>query len=98
MINNSIFDENLYPMAWRLNSNDCRLTSEDKGKITFVNEVESENLWDLFFPFKKLMDIDSSFMSLLDKRELNFEKIEESAVFFSDKLNDISILFFLGAE
>ncbi|EQM94201.1 hypothetical protein DW203_00020 [Citrobacter portucalensis] len=94
MINDIIFDEALYPMAWRLNSEDCRLTSEDKRKVVFLGEVESENLWDLFFPFKKLMDIDYSFMSLLEKRELDFDEVKESAIFFSDKLNDVSILFF----
>ncbi|MDK1227718.1 hypothetical protein [Cronobacter turicensis] len=94
MMNKIIFDENIYPMAWRLNSDDCRLTPEDKKQIVLLNEEQSDKLWDLLFPFKKLMDIDSSFMAVLEKRELDFDELEESASFFSEKLKDVSTLFF----
>ncbi|ALB61114.1 hypothetical protein AFK62_00595 [Cronobacter condimenti 1330] len=94
MTNKIIFDEAIYPMAWRLNSEDCRLPPEDKRKIVLLNEHESENLWDLLLPFKKLMDIHASFMTVLEKKELDFDEVEESAMFFSEKLKGVSILFF----
>lgn len=94
MMNKLIFDEAVYPMTWRLNSEDCNLTYEDKGKIVLLNEHQSENLWDLILPFKKLMDIPASFMRLLEKNELDFDEVEESSLFFLEKLKGIPILFF----
>lgn len=94
-----IFDEALYPIAWRLNSEDCRLSPDEKRKIVFLNGDESEKLWEQFFPFDMLMSIKSSQCRIIEKKELDFDEAEESAIFFREKLRDFSdILFFLGAE
>ena len=92
-----IFDEALYPIAWRLNSEDCRLSPDEKRKIVFLNGDESEKLWEQFFPFDMLMSIKSSQCRIIEKKELDFDEAEESAIFFREKLRGFSdILFFFG--
>lgn len=92
-----IFDEALYPIAWRLNSEDCRLSPDEKRKIVFLNGDESETLWEQFFPFDMLMSIKSSQCRIIEKKELDFDEAEESAIFFREKLRGFSdILFFWG--
>lgn len=92
-----IFDEALYPIAWRLNSEDCRLSPDEKRKIVFLNGDESEKLWEQFFPFDMLMSIKSSQCRIIEKKELDFDEAEESAIFFREKLRGFSdILFFWG--
>lgn len=97
MIDDIISDKALYPMIWRLNSEDCKFTSGDKRKVVFLGEVGSENLWDLLSPLRKLMGVDYLFMSLLGERELDFDEVKEPVIFFSDELNGVSVLsFFWG--
>lgn len=92
-----IFDEALYPIAWRLNSEECHLSHDEKRKIVFLNGDESEKLWDLVFPFDMLMNIKSSQYRIIEKMELDFDEKEESAIFFREKLRGVSdILFFWG--
>jgi hypothetical protein len=94
MSDDFIFDEAKYPVAWRLNSEGCRLSIDDKNKVVFLNEMESERLWDVIFPFYILMEISKSHCHILERKELDFDEIEESAAFFEDKLKDTSELFF----
>lgn len=92
-----IFDEGLYPIAWRLNSEDCRLSPDEKRKIVLLNGDESEKLWDQFFPFDMLMSIKPSQCRIIEKMELDFNEAEKSAIFFREKLRGFSdILFFWG--
>ena len=92
-----IFDETLYPVAWRLNSEDCHLSPEEKKKIVLLNGDESEKHWDLVFPFDMLMGIKPSQCRIIEKIELNFDEVEESAAFFREKLREVTdIIFFWG--
>ena len=92
-----IFDETLYPVAWRLNSEDCLLSPDEKRKIVLLNGDESEKLWDLLFPFDMLMNIKPSQCRIIEKTELDFDEVEESAAFFREKLKEVTdILFFWG--
>lgn len=94
---NIIFDENLYPIAWRLNSEDCRLSPDEKRNIVLLNGDESEKLWDLIFPFDMLMSIKPLQCRVIEKMELDFDEAGESAKFFREKLSGVSdILFFWG--
>jgi hypothetical protein len=89
-----IFDEEKYPIAWRFNSEDCFLSFDEKKKIIFLDEKESECLWDMIFPFEHLMKINSSFCSVIEKVELDFDSTEESSLFFKNRLTDVSFVFF----
>ena len=92
-----IFDEILYPVAWRLNSEDCHLSPDEKRKIVLLNGDESEKLWDLVFPFDMLMGIKPSQCHIIEKIELDFDEVEESAAFFREKLRGVTdIIFFWG--
>lgn len=92
-----IFYETLHPVAWRLNSEDCLLSPDEKRKIMLLNGDESEKLWDLVFPFDMLMSIKKSQCRIIEKTELNFDEVEESAIFFREKLREVTgFLFFWG--
>jgi|GEM_PF-476938 len=88
------FDEKLYPMAWRLNSSDCLLSIDDKKRIIFLNEYQSTVLWDIFFPFEYLIKMDPSFISILEKIFIDFDEVNQSSLFFREKLKDNSVIFF----
>ncbi|PWV98708.1 hypothetical protein [Mangrovibacter plantisponsor] len=94
MINNRTFDESLYPMSWRFNSDDCHLSDEDKKHIVFLSEHESERLWDLVLPFNILMRMNKTDVTIIDKMELDFDDVDESKVFFQSRLSGVSNLFF----
>lgn len=70
MSNDLIFNENLYPVAWRFNSGDCRLSSDEKKKIVLLSGDESEQLWELIFPFDTLMNIKLSQCHIIEKKNL----------------------------
>ena len=96
--NVSIIDEKKYPIAWRFNSEDCSLSFNEKRKIIFLNEIESEKLWNITFPFDHLMKMDSSFCYVIEKTELDFDCHKESSLFFYDKLVDVSFVFFFWGK
>lgn len=92
-------DEQKYPIAWRFNYDDCSLSFNEKREIIFLDEKESESLWNVIFPFDHLMEMNSSFCSVMEKADLDFNSPKESALFFNKKLEDISyIFFFLGKK
>lgn len=93
-----IFDEEKYPIAWRFNSEDCLLSFEEKKKIIFLDEGESECLWDMIFPFEHLMKMNSSFCSVMEKVELDFDSTKESSLFFKNRLTDVSFVFFFWGK
>lgn len=92
--NSIIFDENLYPIAWRFNSDDCSLSDKEKKEIFFIMNEESKKLWDLLFPFNNLMDIGRDFFFLKEKKELDFDDENEALSFFEEKLKGVSYLIF----
>ncbi|MGX1021768.1 hypothetical protein AB7M33_004444 [Pseudomonas sp. Y3 TE3536] len=89
-----IIDEKKYPIAWRFNSKDCSLSSEEKRKIVFLDKEESEGLWNMIFPFTHLMSMNSSFCLVTEEKKLNFDHHKESSLFFKRKLKNISSAFF----
>lgn len=89
-----MINESLYPIGWRFNSLDCVLSSQDKNNIIFLLEDESEKLWDTFFPFHILMDINNNHCSIIKKRELDFDDSEASKTFFVNHLEGINLVFF----
>ncbi|MDV5354136.1 hypothetical protein [Kosakonia sp. SMBL-WEM22] len=92
-----VIDENKYPVAWRFNSKDCQLSVEDKKKIIMLGEDDSELLWDAFFPFEILMQIDSSHFEILEKKVLDFDDVDAGRSFFQDKLRSYdAVIFFWG--
>lgn len=93
-----IFDEVKYPIAWRFNSEDCPLSFDEKKKITFLDERESECLWGTIFPFEHLMKMDSSFCSVIERVELDFSSTKESSLFFKNRLTDVSFVFFFWGK
>lgn len=68
--NSIIFDENLYPIVWHFNSDDCSLSDKEKKEIFFIMSEESKKLWDLLFPFNNLMDIGRDSFFLKEKKNL----------------------------
>ncbi|MCG8711105.1 hypothetical protein JHU04_004474 [Brenneria sp. 4F2] len=93
-----ILDEKKHPIAWRFNSEDCSLSFDEKRKIIFLDEEDSESLWNITFPFNHLMKMDSSFCSVIEKNKLNFDHQKESSLFFKSKLTDISFVFFFWGK
>lgn len=92
-----VMDEKKYAMAWRFNSKDCQLSVEDKKNIIMLGEDDSERLWDAFFPFEILMQIDSSHCEILDKKVLDFDDVDAGRLFFQDKLDACDeVIFFWG--
>lgn len=92
-------DEKKYPIAWRFNSKDCMLSFDEKRQIIFLDTEESSNFWDVTFPFNHLMKMHSSFCSVIEKINLDFDHPNESSLFFKNKLTDISFaFFFLGKK
>lgn len=89
-----IIDEEKYPVAWRFNSENCSLSFNEKRKIIFLDEKESESLWNMIFPFDHLMEMNSSFCSVMEKAELDFDCYKDFSSFFHDKLAGISFIFF----
>lgn len=90
-------NEKLYPMGWRFNTEDCLLSSEEKKSIIMLGGDESEKLWDSIFPFKILMNINSSQCEIIEKRELDFEDVNSERPFFYDKLEACNeVIFFWG--
>ncbi|GKX55803.1 hypothetical protein SOASR030_19150 [Leminorella grimontii] len=94
-MNDIEFDEVLYPVAWRLNSKDCRLSSGEKRRITLLNTVQARRLWDSIFPFSHLMEMPRSFCTVLEKRTLDFDDVETSSLFFTDRLQGVDAIHFL---
>lgn len=89
-------NEKLYPMGWRFNTEDCLLSSEEKKSLIMLGGDESEKLWDSIFPFKILMNINSSQCEILEKRELDFEDVNSERPFFMTNLKLVMKLFFSG--
>ncbi|MDK1704640.1 hypothetical protein OSR40_012930 [Serratia rubidaea] len=92
--NTFVFDESKYPIAWRFNSNDCLLPFVDKKRIVLLDEIESRHLWDNIFPFNHMIKLPSSFLSGIDKVELDFDDENQSSIFFIEKLKNIEFIFF----
>ncbi|WP_141675073.1 hypothetical protein [Gilliamella sp. Bif1-4] len=91
-------DEKKYPIAWRFNSKDCLLSSDEKRKIVFLDTEESSHFWDMIFPFDHLIKMDPSFFSTIEKINLDFSCPKESSLFFKKKLTDISLVFFFWGK
>lgn len=91
-------DEKKYPIAWRFNSKDCLLSSDEKRKIVFLDTEESSHFWDMIFPFDHLIKMSPSFFSTIEKINLNFGCSKESSLFFKEKLTDISFVFFFWGK
>ncbi|MCO6508661.1 MAG: hypothetical protein J6578_07715 [Snodgrassella sp.] len=91
-------DEKKYPIAWRFNSKDCLLSSAEKSKIVFLDPEESDHLWNMTFPFEHIIKMDSSFFSVIEKINLNFEHPKESSLFFKKRLTDSSLVFFFWSK
>ena len=94
-MNDIAFDEPLYPVAWRLNSKDCRLSVDEKGRIILLNAMQAQRLWDAIFPFSHLMEMPRSFCDVLEKRVLDFDDVERSSLFFIEKLQGVDSIDFL---
>lgn len=90
-----VFDETRYPAAWRLNSKDCRLSADEKRRIALLNAAQAQRIWDSVFPFNHLMEMPHSFCSVLEKKELDFDDVEASSLFFVDKLQGVDSIDFL---
>jgi hypothetical protein len=93
-----ILDEKKYPIAWRFNSKDCSLSFEEKRQIVFLGAEESENLWNVTFPFDHLMNMNSSFCFVTEEKKLDFDHHQESSLFFKHKLVDTSSIFFFWGK
>ncbi|SQI33980.1 Uncharacterised protein [Leminorella richardii] len=88
-MNDIVFNEALYPIAWRLNSKDCRLSADEKGCILLLSAMEAQRLWDATFPFSHLMEMPRSFCDVLEKRVLDFDDVDTSSLFFIEKLQGV---------
>ncbi|MHA7682469.1 DUF2947 family protein [Cupriavidus sp. PET2-C1] len=92
-----IFDEKLYPIAWRFNSEDCLLSDNDKKRIVLLDRSTSEKLWDAFIPTKNLIQLSSKTFRQNDKATLSFSNKSESSSFFEQRLElPDFVLFFWG--
>lgn len=94
-MNDILFDEALYPVAWRLNSKDSHLSADEKKRIVLLGAEQARRLWDSIFPFGHLMEMPRSFCSVLEKRMLDFDNVETSSSFFADKLQGVDSINFL---
>ncbi|OCG12928.1 hypothetical protein A9G24_08215 [Gilliamella sp. App6-5] len=69
-------------------------TIDEKKRIFFLDTEESSHFWDMILPFEHLMNINSSFYSILEKINLDVNFPKESSLFFKNKLTNISSIFF----
>ncbi|MGE6388592.1 DUF2947 family protein [Pseudomonas sp. NPDC078416] len=89
-----IIDCEVYPIAWRFNSEDCLLSDQEKQSIVFLDEKQSQRLWNTFIPAKNLMELSNKNFVLHEKTILSFGDINESKKFFASRLAHSSFVWF----
>lgn len=89
-----IVDSEVYPIAWRFNSEDCLLSNQEKQSIVFLDEKQSRRLWNIFIPAKHLMELSDKNFVLHEKTILSFCDVDESANFFASRLSHSGFFWF----
>ncbi|WP_347902930.1 hypothetical protein [Pseudomonas purpurea] len=94
-----VFDETLYPVTWRFNARDCGLSDSDKQQIVLLDQVKSAALWDVYVPVETLMSLAETQFQLSEKVTLDFNRPQQSSLFFEARLGDGDFVwFFWGRE
>ena len=96
-----IFDEEIFPDAWRINSTDCRIPENEKKGLIFLTASQSLDLWKrkISEEFFHLMKIPIEEKNILKKLTLNFSRNGEGSAFFQQELRRYDlIVFFWGAQ
>ncbi|ROL81436.1 hypothetical protein BLX41_05355 [Pseudomonas protegens] len=93
-----VFDERLYPVAWRFNAEDCLLSDSEKKQIVLFDSSASEKLWDEFIPSNNLMQFDSTTFRQADSVKLSFSDRAESALAFAQWLKLADAIWFFWSR
>lgn len=99
MTNKYIINEQIYPIGWRFNADDCSMPESDKKNLVFLNEHDSFLLWKLNFIFDNDTEInlskDGRYIEILEKSEALFF-CNEKFLFFADVVKEKFCIFFAG--
>lgn len=95
------FDEKIFPDAWRINSQDCKISDDEKRSIVFFHPDQSLELWKNHVSSKSLhlMKILADDIQVSSKLKLDFSLEDEGRNFFLKELKRYSlVVFFWGAR
>jgi len=78
------FDEKIFPDAWRINSQDCKISDDEKRSIVFFHPDQSLELWKNHVSSKSLhlMKILADDIQVSSKLKLDFSLEDEGRNFF----------------